>query len=155
MAARGLIVTHGLIAVTAAGRQSLDEELRSRLPESWQESLTRFRFRRLLEGTAWSLSTAVIPTELAPGNWDVTSSLTALLAVLGTPVVRAERAFAAAAATDDDAQWLDIEPGAPVLVINGLNTDHDGNPVMFLQHHTRAGRAEYVVHLTPLADRRK
>jgi DNA-binding GntR family transcriptional regulator len=155
MAARGLTVTHELISAAAVERRDLDEELRGRLPESWQRPLTRFRFRRLLEGIPWSLSTTVIPAELVPGGWDATGSLTALLADLGTPVMRAERSFTAASADDDDARWLDVEPGTPVLVINGFNTDQHGKPVMFLQHHTRADRAEYVVRLTPPPTGRK
>jgi DNA-binding GntR family transcriptional regulator len=154
MAARGLTVTHELISAAVVERQDLDEELRGRLPGDWQRPLARFRFRRLLEGIPWSLSTAVIPAELAPASWDAAGSLTALLADRGTPVVRAERSFAAAAADDDDSQWLEVEPGAPVLVINGLNTDQHGNPVMFLRHHTRADRAEYAVRLTPPAGQR-
>ncbi|MET7333605.1 GntR family transcriptional regulator [Nonomuraea sp. NPDC005650] len=146
MAARGLTVTHELVSAETLTRDDLDEDTRSRIPDGWRGPLTRFRFRRLLEGIPWSLSTAVMPADLVPaGGWDATGSLPALLADHGTPVVRAERGFSAAPAGDEDARWLDVAPGTPVLVIKGLNTDQDGDPVMFLHHHTRADRAEYVI----------
>jgi DNA-binding GntR family transcriptional regulator len=46
-------------------------------------------------------------------------------------------------------RWLDIEPGTPVLVVTGLNADHHGDPVMVLEHRTRADRAEYTIQLIP------
>ena len=147
MAARGLTVTHELLTTTALTREELGEEIRLRLPDSWPSELVRFTFRRLLEGTPWSISTVVMPAELAPLTWDGADSLTAVLADRGIHVVRRERGFAATAADEDDAHGLDIDPGTPVLVITGRNTDNRGNPVMFLHHRTRADRAEYVIRL--------
>ena len=136
-------------------RSDLDEEIRERLPEHWSGPLTRFRFRRLVEEVPWSLSVVIMPAELAPEGWTADDSLTAVLADRGLPVVREERAFSAAAAGDEGSQWLDVEPGTPVLVVRGLNIDHRGEPVMFLQHHTRGDRAEYSVRLTKHLNRRK
>jgi DNA-binding GntR family transcriptional regulator len=147
MAARGLTVTHEPIATTALTRGELADDVR--LPDSWPDDLVRFTFRRLLEGTPWSLSTVIMPAGIAPVPWDGSDSLTAVLADRGIQVVRHERGFAAAVADEDDAHWLDVDSGAPVLVISGLNSDYRGEPVMFLQHRTRADRAEYVIRLTP------
>jgi GntR family transcriptional regulator len=149
MAARGLAVTHEPISAEILTRQALDETARSRLPDRWPDTLARIRFRRLLEGAPWSLSTAIMPAGLAPADWDGSASLSAVLADNGTSVVRAERSFSAASADEADARWLDIEPGTPVLVVTGLNADHHGNPVMVLEHRTRADRAEYTIQLTP------
>ncbi len=148
MATRGLTVTHEPISITALTRNELGDEVRPRLPHSWPSDLVRFTFRRLLEGTPWSVSTVLMPAEIAPLHWDCSDSLTAVLADRGIHVVRAERGFAAEAADEDDAHWLDVDPGTPVLVITGLNADNRGDPVMFLQHRTRADRAEYVTRLT-------
>jgi GntR family transcriptional regulator len=131
MAARGLAVTHEPISVEILTGQALDEAARSRLPDRWPGTLARIRFRRLLEGAPWSLSTAIMPAGLAPADWDGSASLSAVLA------------------DKTDARWLDIEPGTPVLVVTGLNADHHGNPVMVLEHRTRADRAEYAIQLTP------
>ena len=155
MSARGLTVTHELISMTAVKRRDLDGEIEKRLPVEWTGRLMRFRFRRLLEDAPWSLSVIVIPAERVPNAWSADASLTAHLADNGTPVARAERGFSAASADEEDAHWLDIEPGAPVLVVHGLNVDHDGEPVMFLQHRTRADRAEYVIRLTQKPKKRK
>ena len=155
MAARGLEVTHEPISITVVARRDLDDDLQQRLPDQWTGPLVRFRFRRLLEEVPWSLSVVVMPAKLAPADWDGDASLSAVLADNGTPVVRKERGFSAASADADDARWLDVEPGTPVLVVHGLNVDHDGEPVMFLKHHTRADRAEYVTRLSPPTHRRK
>lgn len=149
MAARGLAVTHELISIETLNWQNLDEATRNRLPDGWPDTLACIQFRRLLEGAPWSLSSAIMPADLAPADWDASASLSAFLADNGTSVVRAERSFSAAPADEADARWLDIEPGTPVLVVTGLNVDHHGNPVMLLEHRTRADRAEYTVRLIP------
>jgi GntR family phosphonate transport system transcriptional regulator len=148
MAARGLVVTHELISIRALTWDDLDDEVQLRLPDSWPRELVQFSFRRLLGGTPWSLSTVVMSAAVAPIEWDAADSLTAILADRGIRVVRAERGFAAAPADEDDAHWLDIDQGMPVLVVTGLNADYRGDPVMFLRHRTRADRAEYVIRLT-------
>jgi DNA-binding GntR family transcriptional regulator len=148
MAARGFTVTHEVVSTTDLTRDDLDTDIQRRLPDSWPRELVRFTFRRLLEGVPWSLSTVVMPAALAPREWDGSDSLTAVLADRGVHVVREERGFAAAAADEDDAHWLDINPGSPVLIVSGLNADHRGDAVMFLHHRTRADQAEYVIRLT-------
>jgi DNA-binding GntR family transcriptional regulator len=139
MRTRGRTVTHEVISADTAPEED-------QFPR-WPGTVMRFRYRRLLDGTPWSLSEAVLPGAVAPADWDGGASLTALLQDRGAPVVRAERAFSAAAADSEDAQWLDIEPGAPILVVAGINTDLAGHEIMRVRHHTRADRAEYVVRL--------
>ena len=139
MTARGRTVTHEVISADA-----LQDE--NQFPQ-WPGDVMRFRYRRLLDGIPWSLSEAVLPAAIAPSHWDGSASLTALLQHGGTPVERVERTFSAAAADSEDAQWLDIEPGTPILVIAGINTDLAGHDIMRVRHRTRADRAEYVVRL--------
>lgn len=139
MAARGLTVTHEILSADT-------------LPDAdqftqWPGTVMRFRYRRLLEGIPWSLSEAVLPAAVAPAGWDGGASLTALLHDRGTPVTRAERVFSAGAADSDDSCWLDIEPGTPILVVTGVNTDLKGHAIMRVRHHIRADRAEYAVRL--------
>jgi GntR family transcriptional regulator len=142
MAARGLEVRHEVLSVDRLKTSTEQPHF-----EHWPGSVVRFRFRRLLEGTPWSLSEVVMPTSLAPVDWTGEQSLTAILGGQDLPVVRAERAFSARSAGPDDAHWLDIEIGTPVLVIAGFNTDTEGNELMRLRHHTRADRAEYAIRL--------
>jgi DNA-binding GntR family transcriptional regulator len=139
MAARGLTVTHEILAAdTLPGGDQFTQ---------WPGAVVRFRYRRLLEGIPWSLSEAVLPAAVAPAGWDGSASLTALMRDRGTPVTRAERVFSAGAADGDDSCWLDIEPGTPILVVTGVNTDLEGHDIMRVRHHTRADRAEYAVRL--------
>jgi DNA-binding GntR family transcriptional regulator len=143
MAARGLTVIHEIISAHVLPA----EHARPRRFAEWPGTVVRFRYRRLLEGIPWSLSETVMPSAIAPARWDGSVSLAALLSDRGTPVVRAERAFSAGTADSEDARWLDIEAGTPILVVAGINTDPAGREIMRLRHHTRADRAEYVVRL--------
>jgi DNA-binding GntR family transcriptional regulator len=147
MAARGLTVLHEIISADTLPA----EESEPYGFAQWSGTVVRFRYRRLLEGIPWSLSEAVLPAAVAPIDWDGSASLAALLQDRGTPIVRAQRAFSAGAADSDDASWLDVEPGTPILVVSGVNTDLAGHDIMRLCHHTRADRAEYVVRLPGIA----
>jgi DNA-binding GntR family transcriptional regulator len=139
MTARGRTVTHEVISAGTAPEEDQFSQ--------WPGEVVRLRYLRLLDGIPWSLSAAVLPGAIAPAGWDGSASLAALLQDRGTPVVRAERAFSAGAADGEDARWLDIEPGTPILVVAGINTDLAGHDIMRVRHHTRADRAEYVVRL--------
>jgi UTRA domain len=109
----------------------------------------RFRYRRSLEDSPWSLSEAVLPAALAPRDWGGTESPFARLTRdTGIAVRRARRSFSADAATAEDARWLEVQPGAPLLIVAGVNTDAEGNDLAHIQHRTRADRAEYVVNLS-------
>ena len=55
------------------------------------------------------------------------------------------RSFQAEPASSDVAEILDMRPGAPVLVREGLTADKDGVPLLFVRRHARADRVRYVV----------
>ncbi len=58
---------------------------------------------------------------------------------------RAERVLEAVAAADDDAEILDVEPGAPVLRILRVLVAADGQPIEHLRAVYRGDRFEYRV----------
>jgi DNA-binding GntR family transcriptional regulator len=140
MAARGLDVRHEVLSIDTVKNTGQLRQF-----EHWPGDVVCFRFRRLLEGLPWSLSEVLLPAAVAPLDWTGESSPAAVLGERGLRVVRAERVFSARAADHDDAHWLDIEVGAPVLVVGGFNTDDHGHEIMRLRHHTRADRAEYAI----------
>jgi GntR family transcriptional regulator len=142
MSARGLQVRHAVLAIEAVKPTAEQPQF-----EHWPGDLVRFRFRRTLEGVPWSVSETVMPASLAPFSWDGEKSLTTILGEQNLAVVRAERAFSARLADSSDAHWLNVEIGAPVLVVSGFNTDTAGHELMRLRHHTRADRAEYVIRV--------
>ncbi len=146
MAARGLTVVHTVIEVTEIPQVPGPAEF-----PHWPGATARFRFRRNLEDSPWSLSEVVLPAVLAPWDWDGTNSLFARLTDhTGIPVRRARREFSADAATAEDTRWLDVQIGAPLLIVAGVNTDPDGHELARFRHRTRADRAEYVVELSHL-----
>ena len=53
--------------------------------------------------------------------------------------------FHAEPASSEVADVLDVRPGAPVLVREGLTADRDGVPLLFIRRHARADRVRYVV----------
>ena len=143
LAARGLSVVHHVIDVTRLPAR----RDHARFPR-WPGPAVRFRYRRTVDGVPWSLSQATLPRELAPQDWDGDGSLFATLTQRsGIAVHRTERCFSATAANTEDAQWLDVPVGAPLLVVSGTNTDADGDALAYLEHRTRADRAEYAVTL--------
>jgi DNA-binding GntR family transcriptional regulator len=143
MAARGLSVVHQVIEVT-------EEPPVPGPPEfpRWPGPTVRFRYRRSLEDSPWSLSEAALPAALAPRDWSgIESPFARLTRDTGIAVRRARRSFSADAATAEDARWLEVQTGAPLLIVAGVNTDAEGNDLAHIQHRTRADRAEYVVNL--------
>jgi len=55
------------------------------------------------------------------------------------------RSFLAEPATSEVAEILAVRPGAPVLVREGLTTDADDVPLLYVRRHARADRVRYVV----------
>jgi DNA-binding GntR family transcriptional regulator len=143
MAERGLSVIHEVIDVAR-------EPAAPSAPEfpRWPGPTVRFRYRRSLEDSPWSLSEAVLPAVLAPLDWTgAESPFARLTRDTGVVVRRARRSFSADAATAEDARWLEVQAGTPLLVVAGVNTDVEGNDLARIQHRTRADRAEYIVNL--------
>jgi DNA-binding GntR family transcriptional regulator len=101
----------------------------------------------ILAGVPWSLCEAFIPARLAPPHWDGCSTLSMALVERGLPVERHERAFSARLADEEDARWVEMERGEPVLAVLGVNADPDGHAVIEVGQHTRGDRAEYMVRL--------
>ena len=59
------------------------------------------------------------------------------------------RSFHAEPASSEVADVLDVRPGAPVLVREGLTADREGVPLLFVRRHARADRVRYVVSYAP------
>jgi GntR family phosphonate transport system transcriptional regulator len=93
--------------------------------------------------TAW-LEAARVPALVAAH--ERTGSVTAALAACGIPDYRRRttRAVAEAAGTED-AGWLGVAPGAPLLVTESLNVTADGRPLQFARARFAADRVQLVV----------
>jgi len=55
------------------------------------------------------------------------------------------RSLSAAAATADEADLLDVPPGSPLILREGVNVDGAGTPVVFLSRRMRGDRFKYVL----------
>jgi len=143
MARRGIEVRHRVLAVT-----EIDPGAETPFPE-FAGAGVQFRFVRYLADEPWSIGEVLLPASLAPLDWDGgTSVFAAVSARHGLTVKRAERAFSAGPANANEAGWLDVPVGSPLLMLRGFNTDEHGRTVATIAHHIRGDRAEYVVRLT-------
>lgn len=97
----------------------------------------------------WIVSTYRMPEARFP-------DLVAALAEHGTPigallhqygmVLRYSwRSFAAGAATAGDSALLDVPPGSPLLLREGLNCDDSGVPAVFVRRRCRSDRIRFVL----------
>jgi DNA-binding GntR family transcriptional regulator len=110
--------------------------------------MTEFRYVRWVDEIPWSTSFALVPKSLAPPEWDGSTSLFAAMTKLhGFTIQRDDRRFSAVPANNDDASWLEVPVGSPLLLLNGLNTDESGRAVARIVHRIRGDRAQYAVRV--------
>ena len=73
-------------------------------------------------------------------------SLTAAFAASGiSDYERHSTKISARVASDDESEWLKLEPCAPVLVTNGLDCDTQGKPLQVTEAIFRADKMELLV----------
>jgi GntR family transcriptional regulator len=102
----------------------------------------------LVDELPWSVSFAAVPAALAPVGWDGAKSLFAVMSdAHGIDVRRDDRYFSAVPASPEDAGWLEIPVGAPLLLLRGTNCDAEGRTVAYVAHRIRGDRAEYGVRV--------
>jgi DNA-binding GntR family transcriptional regulator len=110
--------------------------------------VVEYRYIRWVDDLPWSVSFAAVPAELAPPDWDGTNSVFAAMSdAHGIEVRRDDRLFSAVPATPEDAGWLEVAVGAPLLLLRGTNSDARGRAVAYIAHRIRGDRAEYGVRV--------
>ena len=110
--------------------------------------VVEYRYIRWVDELPWSVSFAAVPAALAPPSWDGANSLFAAMASAhGIKIWRDDRRFSAVPATPDDAAWLEVPVGAPLLLLRGINSDSEGRAVAHIVHRIRGDRAEYGVRV--------
>lgn len=111
-------------------------------------AVMEYRYIRWVDELPWSVSFAAVPAALAPPSWDGANSLfAAMSAAHGVEVARDDRRFSAIAANPEDAAWLEVPVGAPLLLLRGTNSNARGQPVAYIVHRIRGDRAEYGVRV--------
>jgi DNA-binding GntR family transcriptional regulator len=110
--------------------------------------VVEYRYVRWLDDLPWSVSFAAIPAAIAPAAWDGSNSLFATISQAhDLQIRRNERYFSAIPAGPEEASWLEVPLGAPLLSLRGTNTDHSGRVVAYIVHRVRGDRAEYAVRI--------
>jgi GntR family transcriptional regulator len=111
-------------------------------------AVVEYRYIRWVDELPWSVSFAAVPAALAPPSWDGTTSLfAAMSAAHDLRIRRDERCFSAVPANPEDATWLDVQVGTPLLLLRGTNSDEQGRAVARIIHRIRGDRAEYAVRV--------
>jgi DNA-binding GntR family transcriptional regulator len=132
-------------APDGAGSDVTDEECQ--FPD-FPGAVVVYRYIRWVDELPWSVSSAAVPEALAPPSWDGTNSLfAAMSAAHGVDVRRDDRRFSAVPADPDDAAWLEVQVGAPLLLLKGTNTNTAGQAVARIVHRIRGDRAEYAMRV--------
>lgn len=83
-----------------------------------------------------------------PPSWDGANRFfAAMSATHGIEVRRDDRCFSAVPANTEDAAWLEVQVGAPLLLLRGTNSNARGQAVAYVVHRIRGDRAEYAVRV--------
>ena len=112
----------------------------------------RIRRLRLADAEPIGLHTLYVPFPLAeqvrPDFMEQgDSSLWYLEDSLGLTLSESHRVIEAVPARPDEARWLEVKTGAPLLLIRRTTIAADGAPVEYLHSVYRGDRFEYYVHL--------
>jgi DNA-binding GntR family transcriptional regulator len=114
----------------------------------FQGAVMEYRYIRWVDELPWSVSFAAVPAALAPPNWDGANSLFAAMSdAHGVEVRRDDRCFSAVPANAEDTAWLEVQVGAPLLLLSGTNSNAQGQAVAYVVHRIRGDRAEYAMRV--------
>jgi GntR family transcriptional regulator len=114
--------------------------------------LYEIRRRRLADGEPLILETIYVPAEVCPGltrlDLDAASLYTLLTGRYGLALGRAQQYFEPTLADDYEAEILNIQPGAPVLLLQNLTFSAAGQPLVLSRAILRGDRVRYLVELS-------
>ena len=127
------------------GLASRDEQSRLNLP-SGSEVVRMFRVR-MADNTPVALEYAVVPRQFLETPFDVTGSLYEALAKAGCRPVKAIQKLRAVALEDNYADYLNIEAGSPVIVMERRGLLADNTPVEYSRSHFLGDTFEFVAEV--------
>ena len=124
---------------------TVPEELRVQGP------LSRVRSALWVDGAYWVYSTSWFTHARVTGvkrTWRDSDGLYGVILDQVGELRSQWRSFQAEPASSEVAGILDIRPGAPVLVREGLTADKGGVPLLYVRRHARADLVRYVIDYT-------
>jgi GntR family transcriptional regulator len=110
--------------------------------------LTRVRSALQVDGEFWVYTTywvAQARVQHIRRDWRDADGLYGVVLDQVGEIVSQWRSFRAEPASAAVADVLGMRPGAPIMVREGMNTDVDGAPLLFLRRHARGDRVSYVI----------
>lgn len=112
-----------------------------------EETVLRVNRVNLADGEPFARVTVWCPESLGSGLSRDQVAAQSFYDLLGVAFGGATQTIGADAASDADAEVLEIPPGSPVLVCERVTEDADGHPVLLSEHVFPAHRTEFVVDL--------
>ncbi len=111
------------------------------------EQIVRLLRVRLADGQPIAIERATIPQAILPDGDLVTHSLYDALSRLGAPPVRGVQRIRAGLMTRVDAELLDSNPGAPLLIVERRCFLADGRPVEFTETRYHGESYDFLTEL--------
>ena len=112
---------------------------------------------RLVDGEPRILVSSYVPHDLCPGLEYLDLADTSLFVVLeeqyGLQIARGRRDFEAVIADEREAELMEIEIGAPLMLVNGISYLADGRPVEFSHAVHRGDRSRFEVEVVRTQER--
>jgi GntR family transcriptional regulator len=113
------------------------------------------RRRRIVEGEPLAIHLSYLPGRLSVLlEMDLTGSLADLMASIGARVERSEDRMEAVVATGEEAQLLQLAPGAPLFFIHGVAYSAANEPVRYSESLYPGERWTFSMEITREADLR-
>lgn len=111
------------------------------------DTVLRVVRRNLADGRPFDLVTVWVPERLSSGLSRDDVESTSFYDLMDVRLGAASQTIGAAVATDEDAVALDVPAGSPLLVVERVSTDHDGEVVLVADHRFPAHLTEFVIEL--------
>lgn len=112
-------------------------------------AVVRLELLRHADGVPICIGTTWLPAERFPDAASIYTtrrSITRMLSACGvTDYRRAKTRVVAAAADFDDSLRLDMKPGSPILLVESVDIDMQGRPVLATRARFAADRVEFVI----------
>jgi GntR family transcriptional regulator len=135
-----------------AVRTHADEEIAARLSVHPGASTYCIERLRLVDGTPMAVETSHLSVARFPGLIPELRRKSSLYRVLaesyGVTPVEAEETIETASASPREAGLLDVDTGAPILVLGRHSFDADGTPIEYVRSWYRGDRYTFVARLT-------
>jgi GntR family transcriptional regulator, nutrient-sensing system regulator len=135
-----------------AARTRADEDIAQRLAVPVGAAAYVIERLRLVDGTPMAVETSHLSAARFPGLIGELRKRSSLYRVLadsyGVRPVEAEETIETASASPREADLLDVDTGAPILVLGRHSFDADGAPIEYVRSWYRGDRYTFVARLT-------